>query len=637
MEEKKLSGLVVTMTKSIRTYSVVYIFILVLLSGCVVFPCFGRTAEAAARRDIEPWLTMDHPEDVKPVLAGIQVSQWGGTMLRLRLRGFDLPHPQATSAPGDARLVLRWNGVRFPQSTDRRDWWNDYDWDVLTIGEAAVNSWWKQYELPLLNRISVEPTGTDSMVMTFVTTRPMVIDSIEGVPGADDLMLLLKTHEPEAPPVPVELPRAYAPGDPMGINSPVTLQLRDAELKSVFRMLADMQNLNLFIDPSVPDMGITFSFNGVPYSEAFRYLLRSAGLDYRVENNMLIVARPESLIRVLGNEVTRGYKLSYAIDGDGQVRSDLTAALTGLISLPQPPVLDASNRELYVTTSPEQHREVAALLEKLDTPGRQVMLEARIFEVSDNGKQDLESLVTGVYNHWVASFTGSGGLRAGYNYANRAFEDMTGWSLPIGGTASGGSPVIDEFPMEGTRLLSAGLRALETKGLGKNIANPSVITLDGQQANINLSRTVSYVSGVDSNGNPNISTVSYGPQLNFLPVVGRDGMVTIKILIEAGELISFRRGGMGAEIPETSNRRVETTVRVRNGEPFVVGGLYQESKLQNRNRIPILGYIPFLGDMFTLRSETHNKSEVAMIVIPYILDVPDGGIETFDLRRVSSF
>ena len=69
----------------------------------------------------------------------------------------------------------------------------------------------------------------------------------------------------------------------------------------------------------------------------------------------------------------------------------------------------------------------------------------------------------------------------------------------------------------------------------------------------------------------------------------------------------------------------------------MVGGLYQESKSQNRNRIPILGYIPFLGDMFTLRSETHNKSEVAMIVIPYVLDVPDGGIEAFDLRRVSSF
>jgi len=636
VEEKKLRGFVVTMTKSIRTYPVVYIFTLIFLLGCAVFPCLGRMAEASVRRDIEPWLTVGHPEEVKPVLAAIQVSQFGGTMLRVRIRGFEMPHPHAVSAPGDARLVLRWDGARFPQSTDKRDWWDDYDWDVLSVGGAGVNTWWKQYDLPLLNRVIVEPADADGMVMTLITTRPMEIDRIQGVPGADDVLLLLKAYEPERPPVPVEPPRTYGPGDPMGMNAPVTLQLRDAELKSVFRMLADMQKLNLFLDPSVPDMSITFSFNGVPYSEAFRYLLRAAGLDYRVQNGMLIVARPESLVRVLGNEVTRSYRLSYAVDDNGQVRSDLTAALTGLISLPQPPVLDATNRELYVTTSPEQHREVAALLERLDMPGRQVMLEARIFEVSDAGKQDLETLVTGVYNHWVASFTGGGGLSAGYNYTNMAWESDASWNLPMGGSI-GGSPSISSFPMEGTKLLSAGLNALETKGVGKNLANPSVITLDGQVADIDLSSSVSYVSGVDSNGNPNISTISVGPRLNFLPVVGRDGVVTIRITIEAGEIIRFRSGGMGAEVPETSNRRVETTVRVRNGEPFVVGGLFQENKSQSRNRIPVLGYIPLLGDLFTLRSEVHNKSEVAIVVIPYILNIPDGTIETFDMRRISSF
>jgi type IV pilus assembly protein PilQ len=384
-------------------------------------------------------------------------------------------------------------------------------------------------------------------------------------------------------------------------------------------------------------MYITFSFNGVPYSEAFRYLLRSAGLDYKVQNGMLIVARPESLIRVLGNEVTRVYRLAYAIDESGQVRSDLTGTLTGLISLPQPPVLDAPNREIYVTTSPEQHREVEALLERLDKPGRQIMLEAKIFEVSDNGKQDLETLVTGIYNHWVASFTG-GGLNLGYTYSNREWESgsPSGWNLPIGGTITD-SPVLDYFPMEGTRMLSAGLRALETKGVGKTIANPSVITMDGQKASVNLQTSMSYASGVDSSGNPVISTVSSGPALNFLPVVGRDGLVTIGITIEASILTGWRNAGMGAQTPVISNRQVDTTVRVRNGEPFVVGGLYQEIRNQERRRIPVLGYIPLLGDLFSFRMDEHTKSEVAMIVIPYILDVPDGGIETFDLRRMSRF
>jgi len=624
------------MTKYIRTYPIAYILTLAVLWGCVVLPWSVHSAEASVKDDIPPGVIMGRPEAIKPVLAGIQVSQIGGTMLRLRLRGFDLPYPDTVSSPGDARLVLQWIGVRFPQTTDKRDWWDNYDWDILYIEETPANSWWKQYDIPLLNRINAEMTDEGNLSLSFVTSKPMVIDGIQGVAGADELLILLKVDEPVATPAPLEVQKVYGPGDPLGMKAPVTLQLRDAELKSVFRMLADMQKLNLFIDPSVPDMTITFSFNGVPYSEAFRYLLRAAELDYKVENSMLIVAKPESLIRVLGNEITRSYKLSYAINADGQVRSDLTAALTGLISLPQPPVLDAPNRELYITTSPEQHREVEALLEKLDKPGRQVMLEARIFEVSDNGRQDLETVVTGIYNNWLATFTASG-VNVGYNYANSPWDNSNGdWSLPIGG-ALGGSPVIERFPMEGAKLLSTGLRALETKGKGKNIANPSVITLDGHQADIDLSRTVTYVSGVDSNGNPNISSVSYGPHMNFLPVIGRDGVVTIRIMIQAGDLIQFRSGGMGAQVPETSNRRVETTVRVRNGEPFVVGGLFQDIKTQSRNRIPVLGYIPLLGDLFTFRSDTHNKSEVAIIVIPYILDVPDSGMETFDLLRTSGY
>ena len=92
---------------------------------------------------------------------------------------------------------------------------------------------------------------------------------------------------------------------------------------------------------------------------------------------------------------------------------------------------------------------------------------------------------------------------------------------------------------------------------------------------------------------------------------------------------------MGAQAPETSSRRVETTVRVRDGEPFVVGGLHQDNKVSSRNRIPIFGYLPLLGDLFTYKSDQHRKTEVAMIVIPYILDVPDDAIDTFDLRKSS--
>ncbi|MDR3077028.1 MAG: type II and III secretion system protein [Synergistaceae bacterium] len=592
-------------------------------------------AEAAARRDIPPGLTMESPAKIKPVIAGIQVSQIGGTMLRVRVRGFDLPIPRAASAPGAAKLVLQWDGARFPQSVDKADWWGDYDWDILNFANSSTNSWWKQYDLPLLNRINAEPIDEDSLRLTFVTSQPVVIEKIDGIAGADELLIVLKIFEPEKAPAPAEKPRQYQKGDPMGIKAPVTLQLRDADIKDVFRMLADMQKLNLMFGSSVPSMPVTFSFNGVPYNEAFSYLLRAADLSYEVKNGMLVVDKPESLPVTLGTEVVRAYKLSYAVDEGGQVRTDIIGSLTGLISLSKTPTLDARNRELYVTASEAQHKEIAALLERLDHPGRQVMLEARIFEVADNGTQDLESLVAAVYDHWIASFTSSG-LNMGYNYSSRGWEVGDDWSLPIGGSV-GGSPVWENPMIGGTeRALTAGLRALETKGKGKNLANPSVITIDGQQATVSLTQNVKYASGVDSNGNVTFSEVQSGPRLNFLPVVGRDGVVTIKIAIETGEILGWRAAGMGAQAPETSSRRVETTVRVRNGEPFVVGGLFQDNKTISRNRIPVLGSIPLLGELFTFRHDEHRKTEVAMIVIPYILDVPTNAIDTFDLKKTSN-
>jgi type IV pilus assembly protein PilQ len=634
MDEKKLSGLFVTMNRFSGTYRVicVFTFIAAILTACSVFFAAALPASAANRLEIPPGLTMGSPAGIRPVIGAIQVSQIGGTALNVRVRGYDLPTPRIVSPPGEAKLVIQWDGARFPQSTDKNDWWSDYSWDVLEFGSSSTNSWWKQYNLPLLNRVNAEPVDAESVRLTFITNQPMVLEAVNGIAGADEIVIRLKVFEPDKAPAPMERPKPLVKGDPAGITTPVTFQMRDADLKNVLRAIADMQKLDILLDSSVPDMPITFSFNGLPYNEAFRYLLNAGGLAYKVEKGLLVVSTPERIGKNLGTEVTKTYRLSYATDDNGQVRSEITGALTGLVPLSTPPTLDTRNRELYVTATEETHSEVAEVLNQLDKPGRQVMLEARIFEVSNNGTQDLETLMTAIYNHWVASFSRSG-LSAGYNYSNQGWENDS-WSLPIGGSV-GGSPVLETWPIEGTRLLSVGLRAIEQKGYGRNLANPSLITIDGQQADIDLSRSVSYVSGVDSNGNPSISQISYGPHLSFLPTIGRDGIVSIKINIQAGDLIQFRPAGMGAQTPETSNRSVQTTVRVRNGEPFVVGGLFQDIKTQNRSRIPVLGYIPLLGDLFTMKNDVHNKSEVAIIVIPHILDVPNDSIETLQMRKLS--
>lgn len=609
--------------RSDRRFSFLYALLFTTLLLC----------RGAFASDMPPDVVGSTP--VTPLLAGIRVGQVAGNYVFVHFRGFEIPHPRVVSEPGGAKLTLQWDGIRFPQNKDRRDWWNGYDWDVLRLNLKTGERWWRQYDYPLLNRADAEPVSGDAVRITFTSPRALMLDRVDGIPGADQQTVVLKVYEPVVErdyvkPAPV----IYRKGDPMGIKAPVTLQLRDADVKSVFRMLADVQRINLLLDPSVPDVSVTVSFKGVPFNEAFSYLLRMTDLTYSMVGSTLVVGKVESIGKTLGKEVVRAYNISYAIDDKGSLQGDLTAALTGLIPLSKPPVLDQRNRSLYVTATPEQHKDVAALLAKLDQPGRQVMIQAKIIEVNNEAKQDLETLISAVYDQWLFNFSGAG-VGAGYNYANTGFKPAD-LGLPLGGKPYGSNHVWDNITLDkSAKLLSAGINALESNGKGKVLAHPSVITLDGKPAKVELTHNYKYVSGVDSNGNITFGEVRAGPTLTFTPVIGRNGVMTIKVNIQTGNIVSFRSAGGGAQAPETTSRMVETIVRVRNAEPFAVGGLYQETRTKDRRRIPVLGYIPILGDLFTQRVDNHSKSEVAMIVIPYILDIPDGRISTFDLEKRS--
>ncbi|GHV27790.1 hypothetical protein FACS1894167_03430 [Synergistales bacterium] len=606
-------------------------FFLTLLSFCA-----PSLSNAEINGEVPPDVT-SMPGKPSPIIAGVSVQPIGDSAIQIRLRGREMPLPRPVSAPGADVLVIRFDGVKFPQVTDKRDWWEDYEWDVLRLAPPATDKWWKEYpDYFVLNRITAEPVGENGMKLSFTSSKPLVIDTVKGLAGNDTLTIVLKAY---TPPVVTE-PKAKLlslPNDPMSVKTPFTLNLKDADTKSVFRLLAEFRKYNLLLDPSVPEMIIpAINFRGIPFNEAFAYLLRMTDLNYSMNGNTLIIGKPESLGKTLGREVVRSYRITYAVDKEGKLLPNLTASLTGLVSLSKPPVADDRNRTIYVTATPDQHEEVAAILKKLDHPGRQVMLQARVVEVSDGAAQELESLVGMVYDQWLLNFSG-GRLNFGYNYSNKTFEPSEAVIPMGGGVGTDGTPVYwtDMIMDASWKGLTAGINAMESDGKAKTLAHPSIITLDGEKATVSMQTSTPYRTGVDSNGNSTYSTIETGPKLDFTPVIGRDGVITIRVNISAGPAPQLV-GSANDQVPVTSHRDVETIVRVRNGEPFVVGGLYQDVKNSERRRVPILGYIPLLGDLLTYRTDTHTKTEAAIIVIPYILDVPDGGeTDTFDLSQPS--
>ena len=535
-----------------------------------------------------------------PVLLHVEMYQLGGDEVIIGLNGKGLPEPE---------LFFEGNQIRI--------FFKEVRLDVSDMTDHSVT-------VPILSNVSTTQVSQD-VVIAMTAESPMQLRSMRGIPPSDSYTLRLITsvkadkmaREPAETKVAVQRP---VPTGPFASTAPVTLDFRDTELRDVFRMLGAHLKKNIIIDPSLPPALVTMTLKNVPLSEAFAYLMKTYDVSYHmVGKDTIAVGTVDGLAKISGNEETRTFNVAYA---------DPVALQELLVNLTKMPadrmVVDPRLRALYVTSNPLKLSEVAALLQKLDRPGKQVMLQARILEFSNGATLDVETALNAVYNHWWFSYSGQGGGRGGFIDDNRLGRNFTEPSDPS--FSPGRTGLLT--PMHGIwREFDMAFRAVETKGQGKTLANPSVITLDGEEAEVRLTEDYPYISERDDSGNPTWSTQTVGPQLKITPKIGRDGFLTIKLTIETGEVLEMITGSTGEQMPRTSTRSVATQVRVRDGEPFVVGGLFRDNKTNRRVRIPVLGQLPILGELFTYRYNERNKTQVVMLVVPHILEIPDVAVE----------
>lgn len=533
-----------------------------------------------------------------PAILGLTLVQGGSTLAVFQVTGEKLPVPDVLSTDENG-LVLLWEGVILPSGY-----------------------WERSFPTPLVQGVVLrqEPEGVQMQIRS---TRRVYLGKTVGDPPSPEMQLHLTTGDvAEEIPLPVTgVPKVVA-GDPFGSSAPVTLQLRDSDLRDVFRMLGSMVNMNVVIDPSVPATPVTISLNNVPMNEAFQYLMRMYDVSYAIMGKTIIVGRKDNLSRAMGMEKTRAFRIAYA--DLGQIPA-LLQGLSGVSSV----VVDERLRTVYVTASEERLGDVAVTLQRIDHPGRQVMLQARIVEVSEGGSDELKGLVNAVYERWYASFSSAGGVIGYYDDYNGGVFNPSRTNREIN------PPESITFPDMADSALSffdASLQILVKQDKAKMLASPSVVTLDGQKASIKLLTDIKYVSERDDQGRPTYGEVESGPSLEFTPTVGRSDIVTIEMSVKTGDANLTYDSLLRGYIPQSTTREVQTIVRVRDGEPFVVGGLFNENKSENVWKIPIISEIPLLGELFKGKNTSVTKSEVIMVVVPYILDVPESVIQGSDVR-----
>ena len=375
---------------------------------------------------------------------------------------------------------------------------------------------------------------------------------------------------------------------PFNDDTKITLKFFGISLNDALRLIGDRTGYNILIDPSLPSSNdVTISLNNIRADDAFNYLMTAYGVScYAIDENTLIFGTREGLLKFSGYDETKIFNISWA---DPAHIKSIVKTLAGIQD--ENIIIDSRLKKIYVKANPAKLNEISKLIQDIDKPGKQVMIRASIFEFNSSATSDIEA-----------------GLNAAYDHIRFNFNSGSGFISYVGEKAA--------------RQIEQTFTLLESRGKGNVIANPSVIALDGAQAEISLTEDYPYISQRDDEGDVTWNTMTIGPQLIFTPRIGNNNFINLKINIKTGEIIGLSTGSNGEIMPRASSRSVETELYVHDGMPFVIGGLYHETKSKQKIKFPILGDLPLIGGLFKYKYDDNNKTQVVIVITPYILDSP---------------
>lgn len=524
-----------------------------------------------------------------PLLKMCRIYQLGEDEFMVRLSGRTLPLPKCSTEDNTLYITLNDSKVYHPETIN-----------------ASVKS--AMEAIPLLydfNAVNVSDDDSFRVEIEIKSNTPLKVHSVSNAVEGISIRVKSETVQELSlgntyvpPPKQVPSPETKLP---FAVDSRITLELRDAELRDIIRGIMAYIGRNVIIDPSFPGGGgensgvlITMTLNDVRVDEILNNLMRTYDLACYVSGlNTLTFGSREGLYKLSGENTVKYFKIHFA---DPAQVSTMLKTLTALED--NAITVDDRIKALYVKTNPAKMQEVEELIDVLDAPQKQVMIRASIFEFNDTDSVAVENALNVMYDD--IQLTLNGGITVNYRNDRSIRGTRTVWTQ---------------------RVVTATLNALETKAKGKVLANPSVIALDGKKAEINLTQDYPYISSRGKDDRTvTWSTEEVGPKLSFTPRIGRDGYVTLTLDVSTGDVIDTMTSSAGEQMPVTTTRSVKTDVRVKDGMPFVVGGLFREDTVKSVSRIPILGNIPLLGELFTSRTNSKNKTQVVMIITPYILD-----------------
>ena len=428
----------------------------------------------------------------------------------------------------------------------------------------------------------------------------------------------------------------------------LSLNFQNIEVRSLLQVIADFTNFNIVTSDTVTG-SLTLRLKDVPWDQALQIIMEAKGLGMRKSGTVLWIAPKDEIdartkkdyeavqaIQKLEPLRTQAFQLNYA--KATEMVTQLTTATGGSGSASNnrfltergSAIAEPRTNQLFVTDTPSKLEEVRQLLSTLDVAVRQVMIEARIVEARDTfgrslgvklGASDLRASRGGDGGYGIG---GNNRVAWGTNYSNAVSSsgaggttssDGTFVNLPAGlsTTSAVGSFALSIFNSAANRFLTLELSAMEAEGMGRVVSSPRLITADQTKALIEQGTEYPYTVTAP-NGATTISFKKAVLKLEVTPQITPEGNIILDLDVNKDS-----RGETTTQGVAIDTKHVKTQVLVENGGTVVIGGIFEMEEINQENKIPFLGDVPVMGNLFKSRTKESTKREMLVFITPKVI------------------
>ena len=408
----------------------------------------------------------------------------------------------------------------------------------------------------------------------------------------------------------------------------VTVHAEDAHLPSILAILAKESGYNIVTDPNVNRQEkISIHLDDVPIEQAINLVVRAVGLSYEVVGNSFLIADPKKLKEEVGVS-------SFVIELKYASAEEIKSMLQDISDQIQ---VDISGNKLLVNASPKKIAEIQDVVRQIDIPAIQIMLETRLIEVAADSEEQL-----GIDWSRLSRYTTI--------LAENALDETSGGSIipddqtlgqkpttmpfdPLKSSLNDGSQIIPRYFSRQMTAFDLTLNMLMKSNQAEVLADSRLTTLNGREASIKLVDIVPYIlSSGGVGGQVQVQREEVGIKLDINPTVNTDGFITVKVEPEVSTIFEFI--GPDNNIPRVKSRKSSTTIRVKDGESIIIGGLLSNDRKQTLYKFPFLHKLPWVGEkLFTSKNLVERKTDLIIQITPRIVVDNYTGIMKTDRMR----